>query len=155
MRTYDRTTSTSSVASAGTCVLNTRYPPTGEGDGAAGVELDDLSYTIRGQFVQDVVTLNTLVAHGQLLGSMTTVPDNARTAIHQLDGVLGMGRQSAKYPIRTVFQTLANEGAIDTPMFSIYLPNQWGVDFRQPSMLYLGGVNPNHFQGRWCVVVYG
>jgi len=97
--------------------------------------------TVNGEEYTDVVTIAGLVAKNQTIGAVTYYSPGFQSNEFAPDGLMGLAFQSVSvYGAPSPVQNLISEHVLTCPMFGTKLaPN--GSEF------FLGGVNPNLFQG--------
>jgi len=101
------------------------------------------SGAIKGFFSNDVVSLGGVKAKDVVFGEATKLSGVSFIAA-KFDGILGMAfREISVGHVKTVFETLYEQGQIPEASFSFYLSKTAGDTGR----LVLGGLNPDYFTG--------
>lgn len=107
--------------------------------------------TTTGVVYKDTVTVAGVTAQGQTIGVATKLSDSF--ANDPMDGIMGMGYQSiSQMNVPPFFQSLMKQNKVAKAQFSFNLESA-GSEVN--SELYLGGANPNMYQGNteWHPVV--
>ncbi|XP_076046137.1 lysosomal aspartic protease-like [Oratosquilla oratoria] len=103
------------------------------------------SGAMKGFCSSDNVQIGTTVAKDQIFAEATKEPGLA-FVLGRFDGILGMGFSTISVNgIRTVFDTMIDQGAVDAPVFSFYLNHD--MEGEVGGELILGGSDPNHYEG--------
>ncbi|KDQ06467.1 hypothetical protein BOTBODRAFT_39586 [Botryobasidium botryosum FD-172 SS1] len=97
--------------------------------------------TASGDLYSDVVTVAGLTATNQVFGAATDYSQSFTYG--SSDGLMGLEFPNlSAYPATPFFNTLIRQRKVDEPIFSFYLAETG-------SKLYLGGVNPVRYMGRF------
>ncbi|KAI0272452.1 aspartic peptidase domain-containing protein [Gloeopeniophorella convolvens] len=102
--------------------------------------------SVQAEAYEDVVSVAGMPAIAQALGVSSTYSTGFGIPSFPPDGLLGLGFPSiSKFGQPPVFNTLIAEGILNAPAFGVYLADSGGE-------LFLGGTNPNLYQGGFTFV---